>query len=632
MTEMIAAHLDEAKARTAASTPLKFHDQIRTLWEYDPAIQLSEADIKKESAHAAALVEDLINGGVTEPETYREATSADHPEREAWLASMQRERSTLEARGTWELVPRKSMGKHKPVRCKYVYKKKLNKDMTLQHKSRLVACGYSQVAGLDYSIDETYAGVCSYSSMRFLMSLICQKGYLMSQSDVQGAYLEAYLKDKVFMEPPVELPKDKDGNELVCLLKRGLYGLKQSGHAWSQLFKEFLISDPKYNVGFTEFTGESNLYRKTFMLNGRHEEILLGQYVDDLVIGASSEEARRWFMERLEARFPINPKSSGLITFESPGLVLSMHIKYDRQKGILQFNQMAAIEALARRNNVMDLKPRSMPITTQVELPKLAEAELDPIAYLSLVGSCLHIAQVSRPDIAYATGVLSRHSATPGQEHMDAAINLINYLYNTRELVVQCKRSQKGNSPEIFEKDWSARKSMEERLQASKPDGRADSADMFCDADYAGDAYTRRSTSGMITMMNGGPISWSSRLQKLCARSSAESEIYAVTGSVKEAIHIKLMCEEAGIRPPNIPLVVWEDNTACVHLGHGLKGSKAAKHFEVRLRFLNEQVQNGTIEFARIDTKDQLADGFTKALGGPLFKQFRDRILHTPDI
>jgi len=56
----------------------------------------------------------------------------------------------------------------------------------------------------------------------------------------------------------------------------------------------------------------SNLYRKTFMLNGRHEEILLGQYMDDLVIGASSEEARRWFMERLEARFPINPKSSNI--------------------------------------------------------------------------------------------------------------------------------------------------------------------------------------------------------------------------------------------------------------------------------------------------------------------------------
>jgi hypothetical protein len=50
----------------------------------------------------------------------------------------------------------------------------------------------------------------------------------------------------------------------------------------------------------------------------------------------------------------------------------------------------------------------------------------------------------------------------------------------------------------------------------------------------------------------------------------------------------------------------------------------------VRLRFLNEQVQNGTVEFARIDTKDQLADGFTKALGGPQFLQFRNQVLQSP--
>ena len=638
ITELIAAHIDTAKAREVSSTPLKFHDQIRALWEYDKMIQLSDVDVKKEAAYAATLVDNLV-GGIPEPATYRQAIAADHPERDQWLASMQRERSTLEGRGTWELVPRRSMGKHKPVRCKYVLKKKLNKDSSLQFKSRLVACGYSQVAGLDYSIDETYAGVCSYSSMRFLMSLICQKGYIMSQSDIQGAYLESYLNDTVYMEPPPdmrgpngELPRDKDGNELVCSLKRGLYGLKQSGHAWSQCFKEFLLTDPKYNMGFTEFTGEPNLYRKTFVLNGRQEEILLGQYVDDLVIGASSEEARQWFMKHLEERFPVNPKSSGIISVDSPGLVLSMQIKYDREKGTLQFNQKNAIEALAQRNSVMDLKPRSMPITALVELPKLAEAEVDPIEYLSVVGSCLHIAQVSRPDIAYATGVLSRHSATPGQQHMDAAVNLINYLYNSRDLVIEYKRGESGNSPEIYEKDWSPRKSMEERLQASKPDELPNSADCFVDADYAGDTNTRRSTSGMITMMNGGPISWSSRLQKLCAQSSAESEIYAVTDSVKEAIHVKLLCEEAELRPPGIPLVIWEDNTACIHLGHGLKGSKAAKHFEVRLRFLNEQVQSGAIEFAKIDTKDQLADGFTKALGGPLFKQFRDQILHSPSI
>jgi hypothetical protein len=100
---------------------------------------------------------------------------------------------------------------------------------------------------------------------------------------------------------------------------------------------------------------------------------------------------------------------------------------------------------------------------------------------------------------------------------MNAAINLVSYLYKTRHLVVQYKRNDAaaGNEPEIYEKEWSPSKSMEERLRASKPAEAPNSADLYIDADYAGDPNTRRSTSGMVTMMNGGPISWSSRSQKL---------------------------------------------------------------------------------------------------------------------
>ena len=58
-----------------------------------------------------------------------------------------------------------------------------------------------------------------------------------------------------------------------------------------------------------------------------------------LLIASSCERARLWFMKRPEKRFPVNPKSSGLITFDSPGLVLSMQVIYNREKGILQFNQ-----------------------------------------------------------------------------------------------------------------------------------------------------------------------------------------------------------------------------------------------------------------------------------------------------
>ena len=276
-----------------------------------------------------------------------------------------------------------------------------------------------------------------------------------------------------------------------------------------------------------------------------------------------------------------------------------------------------------------------MPITAEIikSLPELKEAEVDYVQYLSVVGSCLHISQVSRPDISYAVGVLARHSSTPGAAHMDAAINLVNYLYNSRDLYIEYSRSDSGgNDPQVYEKGEAVplRRTMEERLVASTPKESPNSPDIFIDADFAGDAHTKRSTSGMIIMMNNGAISWSSRLQKLCAQSTAESEIYACTDSVKEAIHIKLMCEECGVREPDIPLVVWEDNNACIHLAHGLRGTKSARHFEVRLRFLNEHVHDGTIDFARVNTQDQLADGFTKPLPGPAFFQFRRKLLYSP--
>mmetsp|Transcript_10938 Transcript_10938/g.14234 ORF Transcript_10938/g.14234 Transcript_10938/m.14234 type:complete len:883 (-) Transcript_10938:637-3285(-) len=634
----------EKKSSTAL---LSFQEQLESLWEYDEVLDRIESRLQYETYYGAAAVSELLCGDIPDPKHYKSATAANHPERNEWLESMKRERKTLQDRKTWELVKRKSIGHHKPVKCKYVYRKKRNKDSSLQYKSRLVGCGYSQIPGVDFHADELYAGVCSYSSMRFLMSYACGKGYILSQSDITGAYLEAPVTETIYMEPPPDMfvdskpPVDEDGDEVVCLLKRSLYGLKSSGFAWSECFKEFMLKDKKYNMGFKQFTGEPNLYRKTFDLNGKIEEIVVGIYVDDCLIASSSEEARQWFMKRIGDRFPVNQKSSGLITMKDPGLVLSMNVRYDIKKGILQFDQKQSIELLAKKFEVINQKPRSLPFTHDIKLPKLKEAEVSQTDYLSIIGSCLHISQVSRPDISYSVGVLSRHSATPGKEHMKVALDLVNYLYNTKELSIQYNREsdgemkiyEKASELEDLEKTSSLlEKSIEQRLEASEPPKLSNELNMFADADYAGDRNTRRSTSGMIIMMNGGPISWLSRLQKLCALSTAEAEIYAVTESVKEAIHMKLLCEECGIRKMNRPMTVYEDNNACIHMGHGLRGSKAAKHYEVRLRFLHENVRNKVIEFARISTKKQLADGFTKALPGPAFKDFRSKVLVDPNV
>ena len=132
-SRFIAAHVANAKLREASGVPLRFHDQIRSLWEYDLALQLNDSDVKKESAFAAALIQELVTGGISEPANYRKV--AHHPQRQSWVESMGRERSTLEERETWELVPKSSIGRHRPVRCKYVYKLKQLKDGSLNIKA-----------------------------------------------------------------------------------------------------------------------------------------------------------------------------------------------------------------------------------------------------------------------------------------------------------------------------------------------------------------------------------------------------------------------------------------------------------------------------------------------------------------
>ena len=75
------------------------------------------------------------------------------------------------------------------------------------------------------------------------------------------------------------------------------------------------------------------------------------------------------------------------------------------------------------------------------------------------------------------------------------------------------------------------------------------------------------------------------------------------------------------------PLRLHEDNQACIQLAHNLRGSKAAKHYELRLRFLHEQVRDKNVEFVKINTVGQLADAFTKALPRDSLTKFRDMML-----
>jgi hypothetical protein len=670
---------DELEILDKGSSTMResFHSAVKAAWPQD--LNLSPAEQLAHCSKAFAQVGNLLQD-VPDPTKYKDAVADSHPYCHEWRAAVKKELNNLIARGTWSCVKRSTLARNKyPVRCKWVFRKKLNKDGSPKYKARLVACGYSQRPGTDYSSDELYASVCSYSSMRFLMSLATQKNLMLYQTDITQAYLEAELNEDIYMDMPkgMEYSDSPANAKDVLKLHRSLYGLKQAGFAWSQCFRDFMTS-PEYNMGFTSMTGEPNLYRRKFILDGTSEEIIIGQYVDDCLLAVSSQKVLDWFLDNIKNRFTVNADSSGFITTASPGLLLSMHVRYDQKAGILQFDQKSAIEALAKKFGHDKVRTancaRSLPFPSSVHLEKL-DTPGDPkdcSEFLSIVGSCLHLAQVSRPDISFAVGVLCRHAATPGKQHMKAAHDLIKYLYHSREWCIQYTRttSPTANSPCIIERSYfpeykkerklflkkqkkanaaaaaalaaapatesqptvtktgPSTKSIEQRIQDGLPDNDANDPVTYIDADLGGDRYTRKSTSGLLIMMNGGPVSWSSRLQKLCAQSSAEAEINAVVDGVKEALHIRLLCEECDLREPGIPMEVWEDNQACIQMGHNLRGSNSAKHYELRLRFLNEQIWENNIQFSKIHTSKQLSDGFTKPLNLTSFRDFRSSLMH----
>ena len=94
-----------------------------------------------------------------------------------------------------------------------------------RYKARLVAKSYTQKHGVDY--DETFSPVVRYSSIRALLAFAVQNKMLIHQMDVVTAFLNGTLEEEIYMEQPPGYVRE-EREQLVCKMKKSLYGLKQS--------------------------------------------------------------------------------------------------------------------------------------------------------------------------------------------------------------------------------------------------------------------------------------------------------------------------------------------------------------------------------------------------------------------
>ncbi|MCO5612448.1 hypothetical protein L7F22_066715 [Adiantum nelumboides] len=138
---------------------------------------------------------------------------------------MDSEYQSLMANGTWQLVP--APPNRKLVICKWLLRKKFHADGSVsRYKARLVARGFTQIPGLDYS--ETFSPVLRITSFRVLIAIAALFGFLLHQMDVRTAFLNGDLQEEIYMSQPNGGYTSLQHPDYVSRLLKALYGLKQS--------------------------------------------------------------------------------------------------------------------------------------------------------------------------------------------------------------------------------------------------------------------------------------------------------------------------------------------------------------------------------------------------------------------
>lgn len=473
-----------------------------------------------------------------------------------WSKAIKEELEAHTSNQTWEVVERPH-GRHL-LTAKWVFTNKYSENGDIvRRKARLVARGFSQRPGLDF--DETYAPVAAIQSIRTLVAIAIVNNWVIERFDVKTAFLHGEIEEDVLMEPPEGMVL----HEEKCLkLNKALYGLKQAPRAWNSKITEVLRE-----LSLLPTLTDSSVYISTDKL------VILALYVDDGLIISPSQEKCLELINMLDRNFP---------TKKTVGPFLGM--KMTRGEETITLSQQTYIERLLVKFQMDSAKPVSAPLIHQTDLiegEELGAPFTGP--YQELLGALQYLAQVTRPDILYATNFLSRFNKAPMTAHWIAAKRILRYLKGTM---------RKGLT---YEKKQLA-------------------IEAYSDANWGGDQIDRRSTSGGIILLAGGPITYFSRKQTNIATSTTESEYVAASEAAKEITGLLQFLRELGISVEQTTLKI--DNASTIkQIKNG--ESKRNKHVDIKYHHVRERYLANDFVLEDVESKEQLADYLTKPLCGP---------------
>lgn len=147
----------------------------------------------------------------------------------------------------------------------------------------------------------------------------------------------------------------------------------------------------------------------------------------------------------------------------------------------------------------------------------------------------------------------------------------------------------------------------------------------YADSNWAGADPAYKSTSGQIITINRAPVAWRSSRQQSVAKSTTEAEYIAVSEAACDQIWLADLLRDAELLDePASPLFL--DNKGAADVIKAENITRRSRHIEIRYHLIRDLVEKGEIDIRLIPSADNKADGLTKPLPAPPFKEFRASI------
>jgi hypothetical protein len=560
------AQIEQTANASSAGTPLnRGHRREKKLPARYASLSAKVHDVHSFATQNKEQVTCKMNGQwvtIDVPQTYNQMLLS--PYVKEWWAAMSGEFGSLLEHETYHLVPRPR--DKNVVGGRWVWAVKVEGEEFVRFKARWVAQGYTMIAGLDFN--NSYAPVVRIDTLRFLLAHAVLHGMYARLTDISNAFLNAPIKEEVYMIQPIGF-EDPSYPEAVARLDKAIYGTVQAACCFYEDLSGTLIEN-----GWRVAQADKCLYIKERKVGLS----FLTTHVDDIKIFSPSQAVSDLDMHDLRK---YKKKDFGEMSH-----VLNFTVKQETE-GEISISQEGYLKRLLQEICPESLHPVKFPVDPGADLSPATEeeqAEMHAYPYAEILGALSHLAVNSRPDIKYPVGKLAKSTKGYGRRHVKALERVLRYLKGTPNLEI------------VYRKDGNNR------------------LVIMADSAFADESDTGRSTAGYLVFYAGAPISWYMVTLKGVKLSTFHAERSIICEACKTAEWFQVLLTDVGMSPHG-PIKIETDNKSNVDSTIVPRLKFANRHLTAMYFYLPECIERGIVDISFCPTEDMIADLLTKPFG-----------------